>query len=90
MSTNQSSELVRSVQLPPDFRFQKNLEQVVRPTFCGQRSHVLLSACSTSGQAWECDGRGVFTVAVLDLLCRTSISKLRYCDIIMRLDIDLK
>ena len=89
-SSISSSDSVRWVPPPSNFRLQESIDQHVWSSFLtngGLRSHVLLSACSSSGQAWESDGRGVFTVALLDLLKDSEIEKLRYCDIVMRMHI---
>ncbi|PPQ97869.1 hypothetical protein CVT26_013038 [Gymnopilus dilepis] len=82
-----SYELVRSTRHPQHFPLEEgplNAEDLFSRT--SSESHVLLSACGSSGQAWERDGRGVFTTALLDLLSNTPLKELRYCDIAMRLD----
>ena len=92
-SFSDSNDFVRSAPPPSDFELQESLDQEIRslfPSNGGLRSHVLLSACGSSGQAWESNGRGVFTVALLELLKDSRIDKLRYCDIIMRMYIDPK
>ena len=84
---------MRSVQPRSDFKLQEGLDQDVRSLFPrsgGLQSHVLLSACSSSGPAWESNGRGVFTVALLELLKHSRMDKLRYRDIIMRMEIPLQ
>ena len=57
------------------------------PSNGGLQSHILLSACSSSGLAWESNDRGVFTVALLDLLTNSKIDKMRCSDIVMRIKI---
>ena len=42
------------------------------------RSHVLLAACHSQELAYECGGRGVFTVALLKTLVDIGIDKLTY------------
>ncbi|KDR74400.1 hypothetical protein GALMADRAFT_227461 [Galerina marginata CBS 339.88] len=87
------SELVRSVPLPSDFQLHGRLDQEIWslfPTNNGLRSRVLLSACGPSDQAREFEGRGRFTAALLDLLESCQIDKLRYCDIVSRMDINPK
>jgi len=87
------SDIVRCEPPPSNFKLQENLDREMWPLFPingGLRSHVLLSACSSSGQAWESNGRGVFTVALLNLLRVVVTDSLRYCDILVRLDIDFK
>ncbi|PPQ97854.1 hypothetical protein CVT26_013023 [Gymnopilus dilepis] len=88
--THPKSSFVRAVDLPPNFCFHADTEHehLLQSPFFSLSSYVLLSACSSSGQAWERDGRGVFTFALLDLLCTMSIVELRYSDAIMLLDID--
>ena len=84
---------MRSVQPRSDFKLQEGLDQDIWSLFPrsgGLQSHVLLSACSSSGPAWESNGRGVFTVALLELLKDSRMDKLRYCDIIMRMYIGPK
>ena len=85
-----TSDDVRSVSVPSNFKLQENLDRDIwslSPSSGGLRSHVLLSACSSSGQAWESNGRGVFTAALLDLLEVSQTDRLRYCNIVMSLDI---
>jgi len=85
-----TSDDMRSVSVPSNFKLQENLDRDIwslSPSSGGLRSHVLLSACSPTGQAWESNGRGVFTAALLDLLEVSQTDRLRYCDIVMRLDI---
>jgi len=85
-----SPNAVRFSQPPSNFKVQENLDQEIWslfPSNSGLRSHVLLSACSSSGPAWEFKGRGVFTVALLALLTDYRTNKLRYCDIAMLMDI---
>ena len=53
--------------------------------FQGLESHVLLSACNPVQQAYELDGRGAFTAALMKLLRSTNLEKLSYTDIIRRL-----
>ncbi|KDR74412.1 hypothetical protein GALMADRAFT_250326 [Galerina marginata CBS 339.88] len=94
-SFDNSSNIVRCIPLPPDFHFEGRLEADAWPlqptsTSGGLLSHVLLSACGSTGQAWEAHDRGVFTAALLDLLKDSQIDKLRYCDIVMRMDIDTR
>ncbi|KAF8958347.1 caspase domain-containing protein [Flammula alnicola] len=89
-SFSDSPNVVRSVRPPSNFKLQESLDQEIRSLFPnngGLQSHILLSACGSSGQAWESNGRGVFTVALLDLLTNSHIDKLRYCDIVMRMKI---
>ncbi|KDR74408.1 hypothetical protein GALMADRAFT_227464 [Galerina marginata CBS 339.88] len=88
-SLNGSSGSVRYAPFPHNFQFQGKLDPDL-PANGGLRSHVLLSACASSGQAWESEGRGVFTVALLDLLRDSQIDKLRYSDIVMQMEIDPK
>ncbi|KIM78109.1 hypothetical protein PILCRDRAFT_603746 [Piloderma croceum F 1598] len=52
----------------------------------GLRSHVLLAACSSTETAKETGGRGVFTKALLTLLRRHGVEKLRYSDVLQRMD----
>ncbi|KDR74409.1 hypothetical protein GALMADRAFT_141452 [Galerina marginata CBS 339.88] len=92
---NESSDFVRCVPLPPSFQFLGSPDAGIGssyPTNNSLRSHVRLSACGPSDQAWEADGRGVFTVALLNFLKdnHEQNNKLRYCDIVMQMDIDPK
>ena len=85
------SEIVRSVKVHNGFQLEGSLDQEIwskNRTCRGLRSHVLLSACGSSGQAWESNGRGDFTVALLNLLEKSKIDDLRYRDIIMRININ--
>jgi hypothetical protein len=89
-SSGDSPNILRFVQPRYDLKLQENLDQEILSSFPSNgslQSHVLLSACSSSGSAWESKGRGVFTVALLELLKDCRMDKLRYCDIIMRLEI---
>jgi len=89
-SFSDSPNVVRSVQRCSDFKLQEGLDQEIQSLFPrngGLQSHILLSACSSSGPAWESNGRGVFTVALLELLENSAIDKLRYRDIVMRMEI---
>ena len=52
----------------------------------GLRSHVLLAACGAMETARETGGRGVFTKALLTLLRRDGVEKLRYSDVLKRMD----
>ncbi|KDR74385.1 hypothetical protein GALMADRAFT_141429 [Galerina marginata CBS 339.88] len=90
-----SSELIRSVCLPADFQLEESQDQDIWsriPTNRSLRSHVLLTACGPGsyGQAYESNGRGDFTVALLHFLEESKIDDLRYRDIVMRMHIDLK
>ena len=91
-SFDDSSDSVRFAPVPSNVKLQDILDPGIwSPTpRNGLQSHILLSACSSSGQAWESKGRGLFTVALLDLLEDSQIDKLRYRDIVMRMDIDPK
>ena len=88
-SFDDSSDSVRFAPVPSDVKLQDILDPAIwSPTLRnGLRSHILLSASSSSEQAWESKGRGVFTVALLDLFEECQIEHLRYCDIPMRIDI---
>ena len=46
-------------------------------------THVLLAACRHDALAYEFDGHGVFTDALLRLLRKENISNLNYADVIM-------
>ncbi|KDR74411.1 hypothetical protein GALMADRAFT_141453 [Galerina marginata CBS 339.88] len=90
---NESSDFARYVPLPSDFQYLASQDAEIWssfPTNGGLRSHILLSACGPFGQAWEADAGGVFTVALLTFLKdnHEQINKLRYCDIVMQMDID--
>ena len=92
-SFSDSSDFVRSTPAPSNFKLHDSLDKEILSIFPSNgslQSHVLLSACSSSGPAWESDGRGVFTVALLELLKDSQTDKLRYCDIIMRMNIGPK
>ena len=52
----------------------------------GLKSHMLISACSSSEKAVEHEGRGRLSVALLKLLDIVSPHKLRYCDILANID----
>ncbi|KDR74399.1 hypothetical protein GALMADRAFT_269297 [Galerina marginata CBS 339.88] len=86
-------DLVRSVPPPSDFRLPGSLDQDIRfsvSTTSGLQSHVLISACGADGKAREREGRGVFTVAMLEFLEEKDkwLHKVRYCDIVMDLDLE--
>ncbi|KZV82917.1 hypothetical protein EXIGLDRAFT_684410, partial [Exidia glandulosa HHB12029] len=51
----------------------------------GLASHVLLSACSEQESARECNGRGVFTKMLFELLRTTSSHQITYNDLIEQL-----
>jgi hypothetical protein len=92
-SFSDSPIVVRSVPPRSNFKLQENLDQElwsIFPSNGALQSHVLLAACGSSAVAWESNGRGVFTVALLELLKGSRIDKLRYCDIIMGMNIDPK
>ena len=56
--------------------------------FLGQdrESHVLLAACSRNELAWELDGRGLFTKALLKVLTEVGSKKLDYATLIRKLE----
>jgi hypothetical protein len=90
-SSSDSTDDVRSVRPRSNFKLYQRLSQEwIFPSNGGLQSHILLTACGSSAAAWESNGRGVFTVALLELLNDSRIDKLRYCDIIMRMYIDPK
>ncbi|KAG8721139.1 hypothetical protein FRC08_015437, partial [Ceratobasidium sp. 394] len=47
----------------------------------GLRSHVLLAACMASEVAWEREGRGAFTSAILSILKNAGVDKLTYTEL---------
>lgn len=51
----------------------------------GLRSHVLLAACSENELAYEHEGRGQFTDAVLSTLNACAVNDLTYADVIERI-----
>jgi len=89
---------VRSEVVPSNSPLPPNLDQEIvltsfptpatRPTTVGLQAHVLIAACSSSELAWEINGRGCFTVALIKLLEYCQVETLRYCDVVLRMDID--
>ncbi|CAE6447564.1 unnamed protein product [Rhizoctonia solani] len=53
--------------------------------FMNQRSCIFLAACGSEGNAWEEDGRGVFTMALLKSIRTHGIDKLTYHGLIKSL-----
>lgn len=51
------------------------------------KSHVLLSACREGEIAYERDGRGQFTEALLRTLRTTSIHKITYRELMKRVEV---
>jgi hypothetical protein len=90
-SFSDSTNVVRSVRPRSNFKLDQRLSQEsILPSNGGLQSHILLTACGSSAAAWESNGRGVFTVALLELLKDSRIDKLRYCGIIIGMYIDPK
>ncbi|KAK0194259.1 caspase domain-containing protein [Armillaria mellea] len=48
-------------------------------------SHVLLAACNRRQSAWEVDGQGIFTKALLKIMRKSPISELTYRSLMHRL-----
>ncbi|KAG7451529.1 uncharacterized protein BT62DRAFT_991060 [Guyanagaster necrorhizus] len=48
-------------------------------------SHVLLAACNRRQSAWEVDGQGIFTRALLKIMAKISASELTYRSLMHRL-----
>ncbi|KAK0484889.1 caspase domain-containing protein [Armillaria novae-zelandiae] len=48
-------------------------------------SHILLAACNRRQSAWEVDGQGIFTKALLKIMRKNPISELTYRSLIHRL-----
>ncbi|KAK0500063.1 caspase domain-containing protein [Armillaria luteobubalina] len=48
-------------------------------------SHVLLAACNRRQSAWEVDGHGIFTRALLKIMGKTPVNELTYRSLIHRL-----
>ncbi len=53
-------------------------------------SHVLLAACERRGSAWEVDGHGLFTRALLEILDKNPVNELTYRSLMDRLLTSLK
>ena len=83
-----SSDSERSVTIPNGYYFQKDRNQPERSSSEQVPSYVTMSACCSSGQAWEHDGHGVFTTALLDVLRGETVTRLRYSDVTMLMEID--
>lgn len=96
-SGTRGSTLVRSVFLG-DLEFDSNTDRDIwdsdsrgaRPhagySHRGLSSHILISACSSSEEATEHEGRGRLSVALLKLLDNVSPDKLRNCDILVNIE----
>ena len=92
-----SATLVRSVFLG-DLEFDKNTDRDIwdcHPrgarvhdghSHRGLKSHILISACSSSEEAVEYEGRGRLSVALLKLLDKVSPNQLRNCDILENIE----
>lgn len=52
----------------------------------GLRSHVLLAACGAQELAMEDHGPGIFTQALLEVLTTVSTDKIRYSDLLHRIN----
>lgn len=63
----------RAAEIHPEFLYR------------GLQSHVLIAACNENEKAMEEDGRGVFTVALIDTLAAAGAAKLTYSDLLLRL-----
>ncbi|CAE6387257.1 unnamed protein product [Rhizoctonia solani] len=57
------------------------------PLCVNQTSHIHLAACGSNEQAWEEDGRGVFTIALLKCIRANGIDKITYRDLIKSMPI---
>jgi hypothetical protein len=55
------------------------------PLYTDQASHVLLSACGSHGKAWEENGRGAFTDALIDTMRKYGVDKITYQNLIVAL-----
>jgi len=96
-SEDDSSPRVRSVLLG-DLELDRNTDRDIwgchprgtRPyagfSHRGLKSHMLISACSSSEKAVEYEGRGRLSVALLKLFNIVSPHTLRYCDILANMD----
>ena len=92
-----SLTLVRTVKLE-DVPFRKETDREIRESLSrsahpdeahsrrGLKSHMLISACKSSEDAIESDGRGKLSTVLLKLLYNTSPNKLRYRDILANID----
>ncbi|CAE6443807.1 unnamed protein product, partial [Rhizoctonia solani] len=55
------------------------------PMCVNQASHIHLAACGSEGKAWEEEGRGVFTMALLKSIRAHGVNKITYLDLIKSL-----
>ncbi|CAE6467036.1 unnamed protein product [Rhizoctonia solani] len=55
------------------------------PLCVNQTSHIHLAACGSGERAWEEDGRGVFTVALLKSIRANGVDKISYYNLITSL-----
>ncbi|KAG6901494.1 hypothetical protein C0995_011172 [Termitomyces sp. Mi166 len=77
---------VRGVKLPFNYTISKDILSPVLACFRGGvNSHVLLAACKEGQFAFESQGHGLFTRALLRLLTQEDIKKLTYTNVITRL-----
>ena len=75
--------------IPPDV--DNNIPAIARGSvvskdfaFSGLRSHVLLAACASNESAYETNGRGDFTTALLKLLMTHGADKITYTGCIQK------
>ncbi|QRV98781.1 ICE-like protease (caspase) p20 domain protein [Ceratobasidium sp. AG-Ba] len=53
------------------------------PLYSDQASHVYFAACGSQEKAWEEDGKGVFTSALLRCIRANGVDKISYSDLLM-------
>ncbi|KAF8548558.1 hypothetical protein OG21DRAFT_1422872 [Imleria badia] len=86
----------RTVQL--DYTIPEDLDQdiwgdragKIHPKFAyhGLRSHVLLAACGEKERAFEHEGRGQFTTAILETLKNRAIDDITYTEVLEHIHLD--
>jgi hypothetical protein len=70
-----------------DAQFQESRDASIVPGFVhrGMKSHILLAACGAEERAYEDQGKGVFTAALLKLLYEVGTQNVTYANLLQRL-----
>ncbi|KAB5591938.1 hypothetical protein CTheo_4616 [Ceratobasidium theobromae] len=71
--------------LPTFLAGMREARSIELPLCTNQASHIHLAACGSSEKAWEEDGRGVFTTALLEAFRTIGIDKITYHNLIKSL-----
>jgi hypothetical protein len=95
---SESTRIARVTEIPNDVPWDldleiwsdaqgENLDVTIAPGFLrrGLRSHILLAACGAKELAYEDQGKGIFTAALLNLLSTVGAHNVTYANLLQRL-----